>query len=73
MARRPERDQMEALSFICCECGHPLARTASGFLACPNGHGRLTDDSDDPRDYQQPDDDRDRCGSWFGEDLPPAA
>jgi hypothetical protein len=73
MARQPERDQLEALSFICCECGHPLARTESGFLACPNGHGRLTDDADDPRDYQQPDDERDGFDRWAGEELPPAA
>jgi hypothetical protein len=73
MARRPERDQIELLSLFCCECGYPLARTESGFLACPLGHGRLIDDSDDAHDYQQPEDDRDRRGGWFDEDLPPAA
>ena len=68
MARRPERDQMEALSFVCCECGHPLERTPGGYLACPLGHGRLVRESDDD---PQPDDDRDRWGGWLGD--PPAA
>jgi hypothetical protein len=64
MARRPERDWPILTSLRCSECGHYLARTESGFLACPLGHGRLIRESDD---------DRDRCGSGFGEDLPPAA
>ena len=37
----------------CGECGAHLVRTASGYLACPHGHGRLIAEVDD----------RDRCGS----------
>lgn len=26
---------------LSCQCGEPLVRTPSGYLACPRGHGRL--------------------------------
>jgi hypothetical protein len=70
MARRPEHDWPILTALRCEDCGHYLARTESGFLACPLGHGRLIRETDDD---PQPDDDRDRRGGWFDEDLPPAA
>lgn len=30
---------------VCQECGAPLDRTVSGFLACPLGHGNLVADA----------------------------
>jgi hypothetical protein len=38
----------------CEECGKQLARTASGYLACPNGHGALREDRDDRIAAEQP-------------------
>ena len=35
----PREDRSSSLR--CCECQEHLVRTASGFLACPRGHGRL--------------------------------
>ena len=37
----------------CCECGEYLVRTDSGYLACPEGHGKLLCEEQEP------------CGSWF--------
>ena len=34
-------DGPELSALSCGECGRPLERTPSGFLACPNGHGKL--------------------------------
>jgi hypothetical protein len=31
----------------CSECGRQLARTPSGYLACPQGHGALKEDAYD--------------------------
>jgi hypothetical protein len=48
------------VGFSCAECGRPMVATASGFAACPRGHGRLHLDqvgADDP------------AGLWF-EDEP---
>jgi hypothetical protein len=39
----------------CEECGEYLTHTPSGYVACPNGHGKLLADATDD----------DRCGSWF--------
>jgi hypothetical protein len=47
----------------CGECGRLLVRTASSYLCCPAGHGRLLAEVDD----------RDRSGSWFDDDPPDAA
>lgn len=41
----------------CSVCGSYLVQTASGYLCCPRGHGRLLADCTD-----------DRCGSWFEPD-----
>jgi hypothetical protein len=73
MARQSNAGDGPTLFGLRCEhCGHYLARTPSGFLACPLGHGKLIDDSDDPKDCQQPGDD-DRWGRWLDDDLPDAA
>jgi hypothetical protein len=40
MARKRETDS-RVLWLTCEECGAPLARTESGFIACPFGHGKL--------------------------------
>ena len=73
MARQSNHDDGPTLlSSRCEQCGYYLTRTASGYLQCPLGHGRLTDDSADPRDYQQPDD-GERWGRWIDDDLPDAA
>jgi hypothetical protein len=64
---RPKHDEPTLYSLPCEECGHYLARTPSGFLACPLGHGKLIRETDrDP----QPEGDHERWGSWFGDDLP---
>lgn len=31
----------EDTGLSCGQCGEPLVRTASGFLCCPRGHGKL--------------------------------
>jgi hypothetical protein len=38
------------------ECGEYLVTTASGYLSCPKGHGRLQLDAPP---VEEP------CGSWF--------
>ena len=46
-----------------CEvCGDFLVRTESGFLSCPNGHGKLL--------IEAVEDDDERFGRWFDDDLP---
>jgi len=68
MARQPERDEPILLRLRCTECGHYLARTRSGFLACPLGHATMIREADDdPR----PEDET--SGLWFQDELPPAA
>jgi hypothetical protein len=57
---RPKHDEPALYSLRCAECGHYLARTPSGFLACPLGHGKLireTDDDPQPADESS--------GLWF--------
>jgi hypothetical protein len=68
--RRPKHHESTRLhiSLRCQECGHYLARTASGFLACPLGHGRLVREADDD---PQPADES--SGLWFQDELLPAA
>jgi hypothetical protein len=61
---------MALVHLRCEECGHYLARTPGGFLACPLGHGKLTREADDD---PQPDDDDERWGRWFDDDWPAAA
>ncbi len=42
MARkRAYKADSRVLWNLCDECGAPLDRTVSGFLACPLGHGKL--------------------------------
>jgi hypothetical protein len=66
--RRSKHFEATLFSRRCEDCGRPLDRTPSGFLACPLGHGRLVRESeDDP----QPADES--SGRWFDDDLPPAA
>ena len=44
----------------CQVCGDLLVRTESGFLCCPNGHGKLLIEAVEDE----------RCGRWFEDDLP---
>lgn len=41
----------------CCECGAPLVETECGWVCCPNGHGKLLDESEP-------------FGAWFEDELP---
>jgi hypothetical protein len=69
MGRRKHRESTRLfLPLRCRECGHYLARTPSGFLACPLGHGRLVRETDDD---PQPQDET--SGLWVQDELPPAA
>ena len=68
MAKPIDRGNFHLFGVRCEDCGHFLERTPSGWLACPNGHGKLVQESDDD---PQPDDDR--WGSWFDDDPPTAA
>jgi hypothetical protein len=63
---RQKHNEPTLYSLRCRECGHFLARTPSGFLAYPLGHGKLIRETDqDP----QAEGDDERCGAWFGDDL----
>jgi hypothetical protein len=48
----------------CCSCSAPLEHTPGGYLACPNGCGRLLEAQTDAG----PPDER-GSGLWFGDDL----
>src|SRR5262249_27499642 len=38
----------------CCTCGRPMVRTASDYLCCPAGHGKLIDErATEPDDEEQ--------------------
>jgi hypothetical protein len=60
MARRnrdPYADQGNVRNLFairCDTCGQQLARTASGYLACPNGHGGLREDRNDRVEAEEP-------------------
>jgi hypothetical protein len=47
--RRQKADEPNLFALKCQECGRQLVGTESGYLVCPNGHGRLIPDgaSDD--------------------------
>jgi hypothetical protein len=64
MARQGELFQAgwdEVSDLSCCECGAYLVRTPSSWLACPNGHGKLTCELQEGEEAP--------CGAWF-EDEP---
>jgi hypothetical protein len=61
MARRRKPDEPDLFALRCAECQRQLVKTASGYLACPSGHGKLCLD-DEPPGGQEP------CGSWFDPD-----
>lgn len=46
--RRRKTDEPDLFRPRCGECGKPLHRTESGYLACPDGHGKLVVDMTDP-------------------------
>jgi hypothetical protein len=59
-ARQPDLfdNSGPADSALHCEvCGEYLTHTPSGYLACPNGHGKLRADVDD-----------EPCGRWFDDE-----
>jgi hypothetical protein len=41
MARRRTQTGPDLFTLRCATCGAYLRRTESGYLACPNGHGKL--------------------------------
>lgn len=41
MPRRRREAAPDLFSLRCQECGRPLVRTTSGYLACDRGHGGL--------------------------------
>ncbi len=47
-------------SLSCAECGEPMEHTPSGYLCCPNGHGKLREAVAQ---------DNDASGSWFDDSL----
>ena len=62
MARRRKTDDTPNLFALRCEeCQRQLVKTASGFLACPLGHGKLRLDDEPPGEQEL-------CGSWFDPD-----
>lgn len=50
--------RVSALS--CGECGAPMEETPSGFICCPNGHGKLSVEAPEVHDTEA-------NGSWFDE------
>ncbi len=42
--RRREHTAPNLFALACSACGRQLMPTASGYLCCPNGHGRLVAD-----------------------------
>jgi hypothetical protein len=50
----------EVSDLACGECGKFLARTPSGWLCCPRGHGKLTCEEEPGEDSS---------GRWFEDDL----
>jgi hypothetical protein len=66
MARRRQRaDEPNLFALRCSACGQQLVRTASGYLSCPEGHGKLRLDEDRPEEPEP-------WGLWFGPDDPAA-
>lgn len=58
---RPRKPPTPSLFDLrCSECQAYLLRTVSGYLACPQGHGKLVEElaAEEP------------CGSLFEPDLP---
>ncbi len=56
---------------VCAECGSPLDRTPSGFLACPQGHGGLIVEDRDPVAASDLFSRRCSCGADLGNDAGP--
>ena len=61
MTRRIRAEEPNLFALRCQECGKQLVKTASGFLACPNGHGKLIREEREEMPEVEP------WGSWFGE------
>lgn len=55
--RKRDRDQLSLFGIKCEVCSRPLVPTESGYVACPNGHGRLCLDAESVS--EEP------CGSLF--------
>lgn len=64
MSRRRRDTSPDLFSPRCGECGAALVTTASGFVTCPAGHGRLVVEDLTPAG------DAEECGSWFAPDVP---
>jgi hypothetical protein len=65
--RKPEEPNLFALR--CTECGQQLVPTPSGYLACPQGHGKLI--AQEPT--TEPPGTVESSGLWFDDDEPSSA
>jgi hypothetical protein len=66
--RRRQRDRGPDLFTLRCQkCGRYLVQTEGGFLACPNGHGRLQLDQGT---IAAPVEEPDPCDLWERSEYP---
>jgi hypothetical protein len=63
MARRPRNDEPNLFALRCETCAEQLVPTPSGYLACPQGHGKLL-----PAAQNCAAAEAEPCGSWFDAD-----
>ncbi len=54
MRRKQTNERQGMFALRCSECDRLLTETPSGYLACPQGHGRLIRDEVEPVDVDEP-------------------
>jgi hypothetical protein len=66
--RKRKNDEPNLFTLRCTECGLQLVPPPSGYLACPQGHGKLiaeaAEESGAPEGAPEP------SGLWFSDDEP---
>jgi hypothetical protein len=66
--RKRKYDEPNLFALRCTECGQQLVPTHSGYLACPQGHGKLiaeaVEESGAPHGAPE------QSGLWFEDDEP---